>query len=147
MSARPIYPEGAPSIAAWLVNEITRVLGSDPTAELERLDASALAALARDVDEGGLSHRHARTVAAALLRRGGSLEEAKAGLDLSEIGDEATLRSLLQEIAAEFPEKAAAYRGGQKGMIGFFVGEVMKRSRGKADPRKTSRLAVSLLEG
>ena len=146
-AARPIYPEGASSIAAWLVNEFTRLLGSDPEARLERLEASALAALARDVDEGGLSHRQARTVAAALLRRGGSLEEAKAGLDLSEIGDEATLRSLLEEIAAQYPEKAAAYRNGQKGMVGFFVGEVMKRSRGKADPRKTSRLAALMLEG
>ena len=146
-AARPIYPEGASSIAAWLVNEFTRLLGSDPEARLERLEASALAALARDVDGGGLSHRQARTVAAALLRRGGSLEEAKAGLDLSEIGDEATLRSLLEEIAAQYPEKAAAYRNGQKGMVGFFVGEVMKRSRGKADPRKTSQLAALMLEG
>ncbi len=145
-AARPDYPEGAPAIAAWLVNEFTRLLGSDPEARLERLGASALAALARDVDEGGLSHRQARSVAAALLRQGGSLEDAKAGLDLSEIGDEATLRSLLEETLAEYPEKAAAYRNGQKGMLGFFVGEVMKRSRGKADPRKTSALAVSLLE-
>ena len=147
LAARQDYPEGAAAIAAWLANEFTRLLGSDPEARLERLDASALAALARDVDEGGLSHRQARTVAAALLRQGGSLPDAKAGLDLSEIGDEATLRSLLEEIVAEYPEKAAAYRNGQKGMMGFFVGEVMKRSRGKADPRKTSRLANTILAG
>ena len=146
-AARPDYPEGASAIAAWLVNDFTRLLGSDPEARLERLEPSALAALARDVEEGGLSHRQARTVAAALLRQGGSLEEAKAGLDLSEIGDEATLRSLLEEIAEEYPDKAAAYRNGQKGMVGFFVGEVMKRSRGKADPRKTSRLAATILAG
>lgn len=145
--ARREYPEGAASIAAWLVNEFTRLLGSDPEARLERLNASALAALARDVDEGNLSHRQARTVAAALLRQGGSLPEAKAGLDLSEIGDESTLRGLLEEIIAEYPAKAAAYRGGQAGLLGFFVGEVMKRSRGKADPRKTSRLAAALLKG
>ena len=146
LAARSDYPEGSASMAAWLVNEFTRLLGSDPESRLERLEAPALAALAREVDRGALSHRQARTVAAALLRRGGSLREAKAGLDLSEIGDEATLRSLLEEIEAEYPEKAAAYRSGRKGMIGFFVGEVMKRSRGKADPRKTSELAVGLLE-
>ncbi len=145
-AARPDYPEGASSIAAWLVNEFTRLLGSDPEAGLERLDASALAALARDVDQGGLSHRQARSVAAVLLRQGGSLEDAKTGLDLAEIGDEATLRALLEEVASEYPEKAAAYRNGQKGMVGFFVGEVMKRTRGKADPRKTNALAVRLLE-
>ena len=141
------YPEGAASIAAWLVNEITRLLGSVSKARLERLDPAALAALARAVDGGGLPHRQGRTVMAALLRRGGSFEEARAGVDLSEIGDEATLRGMLEEILAEYPEKASAYRNGQKGLLGFFVGEVMKRSRGKADPRKTSQLAAGMLEG
>ena len=146
-AARAAYPEGAASIAAWLVNEVARLLGSDSGIRLERLDATALAALARDVDEGGLSHRRARSVVAALLRRGGTYEEAVGGLDLSEIRDEATLRELLEAVATEYPQKVSAYRSGQKGLLGFFVGEVMKRSRGKADPRRTSRLAVRVLEG
>ncbi len=146
-AARGTYPEGSASIAAWLVNEITRLTGSDPEARLERLDPAALADFARAVDGGVVSHRQGRTIIAELLRRGGSFEEARAGLDLSEIADEATLRALLEEILAEYPDKAAAYRNGQKGLLGFFVGEVMKRSRGKADPRKTSRIAAGMLEG
>ncbi|MYI07271.1 MAG: glutamine--tRNA ligase/YqeY domain fusion protein, partial [Gemmatimonadetes bacterium] len=145
-AARGTYPEGSASIAAWLVNEITRLTGSDPEARLERLEPAALADLARAVDGGVVSHRQGRTIIAELLRRGGSFEDARAGLDLSEIGDEATLRALLEEILAEYPDKAAAYRNGQKGLLGFFVGEVMKRSRGKADPRKTSGIAAGMLE-
>ena len=143
--ARDHYPRGAASIAAWLVNEITRLLGSDPKARLQRLDPAVLAALARAIDDDELSHRQGRAIMAELLRRGGSLEEVSAGLDLSEIGDETTLRALIDEIAAEYPEKVSAYRSGQKGLLGFFVGEVMKRSRGKADPRKASRLAAGIL--
>ena len=146
LAARDDFPEGASTIAAWLVNEFTRLLGSDPEAGLHRLEPSALAALAREVDQGALSHRQARTVAAALLRRGGSLEDAKAGLDLAEIDDESTLRALLEEVVAEHPDKAAAYRAGQKGLAGFFVGEVMRKTCGRADPRRTNALAASLLE-
>ena len=146
-AARRSHPEGAATIAAWLVNEITRLLGSNPDARLDRLDPGELADFARAVDGGGVSHRQGRAIIAELLRRGGSFEDARAGLDLSEISDEATLRGFLEEILAEFPDKAAAYRNGQKGLLGFFVGEVMKRSRGKADPRTTSRLASVMLEG
>ena len=146
-AARAEHPEGAAAIAVWLVNEVARLLGSDAGARLERLDASALAALARDVDAGALSHRRARSVVAALLRRGGSYEETVAALDLSEIRDGATLRALLDAVATEYPDKVSAYRSGQKGLLGFFVGEVMRRSRGKADPRRASRLAVRMLEG
>ena len=145
-AARRNYPEGAASIAAWLVNEITRLTGSDPEARLERLDPAVLADFARAVDGGAISHRQGRAIIAELLRRGGSFEQVKAGLDLSEIVDEGTLRALLEEVLAEYPDKAGAYRNGQRGLLGFFVGEVMKRSRGKADPSKTSRIAAGMLE-
>ena len=141
------YPEGAGSIAAWLVNEIARLLGSVGGADLKRLHPEALASLARAVDAGEISHHQGRTVVAVLLDRGGSFEEARSSLDLTEIDDEAVLRAILEEIIGEYPDKASAYRGGQRGLLGFFIGEVMRRSRGKADPRKANRLARVLLEG
>jgi len=55
------------------------------------------------------------------------------------------LRALLREIAAEYPDKAAAYRAGRTGLLGFFVGQVMRRTGGKADPRAASRLAEAVL--
>ena len=145
-AARESYPEGAASIAAWLVNEFTRLLGSDDRADLERLEPEALAKLARAVDGDEISHRQGRAVAATLLTKGGSFEAARSGLDLTEIGDE-ELRAMLEQIIEEYPVKAAAYRNGQRGLLGFFVGQVMRRSGGKADPRKASRLAPTLLEG
>lgn len=45
-----------------------------------------------------------------------------------------------------YPEKVAAYRAGNKGMLGLFMGEVMKASKGKADPRKANELVKQLLE-
>ena len=145
-AARAGYAKGADSIAGWLVNEVTRLLGSDDRAELERLDPGALADLARAVDTGEMSHRQGRTVVAELLARGGSFEDVCSELDLEEIDDEDMLRAMLEEIVHDYPEKAAAYRGGQHRLLGLFVGEVMKRSRGKANPREASRLARAMLD-
>ena len=139
------YPEGAGSIAAWLVNDFTRLLGSDDGADPARLEPAALGDLVRAVDTGGLSHRQGRSVLAALLRRGGTFEEARSAADLTEIGDEATLRAMLEGLAEEFPDKAAAFRNGRSGLLGFFVGQVMRRTRGKADPKAASRLAGEIL--
>ncbi len=146
-AARSRYPDGADSIAAWLVNDFTRLAGSDDGADPARIEAEALADLSRAVDTGELSHRQGRTVLAALLRRGGSFAEACSAVDLTEIGDEATLRAMLREIVAEYPDKAAAYKAGRSGLLGFFVGQVMRRTGGKADPRAASRLAEAVLIG
>ncbi|MDE2796849.1 MAG: glutamine--tRNA ligase/YqeY domain fusion protein [Gemmatimonadota bacterium] len=144
-AARARYSEGAASIAAWLVNDFTRLLGSDDRADAGRLEPVALADLVRAVDSGDLSHRQGRTVLAALLTRGGSFEEARAAADLAEIDDEGTLRTMLEGLVEEFPDKAAAFREGRTGLLGFFVGQVMRRTRGKADPKAASRLAEAIL--
>ena len=146
-AARARYPEGTESIAAWLVNDFTRLLGSDDGADPARLEPAALGDLVRAVDTGVLSHRQGRSVLAALLERGGSFEEARAAVDLTEIGDEATLRAMLEDLVEEFPDKAAAFRNGRSGLLGFFVGQVMRRTHGKADPRAASRLAEKILSG
>ena len=145
LASRSDYPEGADSIAAWLVNEITRLRGSDADYDIGRLSPEALADLVEAVDVEDLSHRQGRKVLETLLREGGEFEEVRQRLDLEEIGDEGALRAILEKIIGAYPDKAAAYRGGQHGLLGFFVGGVMKRTEGKADPRKASELAASLL--
>ena len=143
-SVLPSYPDGAGAVASWVVNEVAG-LSAGHEAGSARLEPSALAALVRTVDQGGLSRRQGRVVLSALLAKGGTFEEVRASLDLAEIADERVLTTLLDEIVRENPEKAAAYRNGRAGLLGFFVGEVMKRTGGKADPRAASRLASQLL--
>ena len=144
VAALPSCPEGAGALASWLVNEVAGLSAGDP-AGTERLDPAALAALVQSVEDGRLSHRLGRTVLSALLAKGGTFEEVQAGLDLAEISDEDVLRAIVEEIVREHAEKATAYRNGRTGLLGFFVGEVMKRSRGKADPQIVSRLASEML--
>ena len=146
-AARERYSEGAASIAGWLVNDVARLIGSEAEADLDRLGPAALAGLVRAVDTGDLSHRQGRTVLAALLTRGGLFEEARAAADLAEIDDEGTLRTMLEGLVEQFPDKAAAFRNGRAGLLGFFVGQVMRQTRGKADPKAASRLAEAILSG
>ena len=57
-----------------------------------------------------------------------------------------TLMELIQEVLAKYPDKVEAYRSGKKGLLGLFMGEVMKLSKGKADPKITSKLVQQQLE-
>ena len=57
-----------------------------------------------------------------------------------------TLQAFVQEAIEKYPEKVAEYKGGKKGLIGLFMGEVMKLSRGKADPKVANQLVREALE-
>ncbi|PHX91964.1 MAG: Asp-tRNA(Asn)/Glu-tRNA(Gln) amidotransferase GatCAB subunit B [Flavobacteriales bacterium] len=67
-------------------------------------------------------------------------------LGLSTITDTLFIDTLVLEVLAEFPDKAAAYRSGKLGLLGLFVGEVMKRSQGKADPKTANESVKKFLD-
>jgi aspartyl-tRNA(Asn)/glutamyl-tRNA(Gln) amidotransferase subunit B len=53
---------------------------------------------------------------------------------------------LIEDVMARFPDKVKEYKSGKKGLLGMFVGEVMKAAKGKADPRRTNEIVAKLLE-
>jgi aspartyl-tRNA(Asn)/glutamyl-tRNA(Gln) amidotransferase subunit B len=61
-------------------------------------------------------------------------------LNLIQESDEDLLEALVIKILNAYPEKVKEYKSGKKGLIGFFMGEVMKETKGKADPKKTNQL-------
>ena len=65
---------------------------------------------------------------------------------LVQVGDEDELRSWVEEAVAKFPDKVEEYRNRKKGILGLFMGEVMRNSKGKADPNKTNELIRQVLE-
>jgi aspartyl-tRNA(Asn)/glutamyl-tRNA(Gln) amidotransferase subunit B len=67
-------------------------------------------------------------------------------LNLFQNSDTDFLAKIIAEVMAENAQKVEEYRKGKKGLLGFFVGEVMKRSKGKADPKVTNGLVVKALE-
>ena len=61
-------------------------------------------------------------------------------LGLGQIADEGALATLVDEVIAAHPDEAATYRGGKQALLGFFVGQVMKQSGGRAEPKAVQRL-------
>ena len=61
------------------------------------------------------------------------------------MNDDSAIRAVVEQVLAESPNEVAAYKGGKAGLMGFFVGQVMKKMQGKADAQKTRALLEELL--
>jgi aspartyl-tRNA(Asn)/glutamyl-tRNA(Gln) amidotransferase subunit B len=88
------------------------------------------------VRDGVVSHQAAKRVYAELSEHPG--EEPKAAaqrLGLVQVRDQSALAGWVDEVLAAHPAEVARFKGGETKLMGFFVGQVMKRSQGKADPK------------
>jgi aspartyl-tRNA(Asn)/glutamyl-tRNA(Gln) amidotransferase subunit B len=105
------------------------------------LPAAHLAQLIRMVDEGIISGSVARQeLFPEMYADGTAPGELVLARGLEQVGDEETLRELIRGVLGDHPGQLEQYRAGKQGLLGFFVGQVMKRSGGKADPKKVSEL-------
>lgn len=68
-------------------------------------------------------------------------------LNLIQDSNSDSIRPIAEGVLAKYPEKVAEYKGGKKGLLAMFMGEVMKASKGKADPKVTTAILTELLEG
>jgi len=130
--------------AAWLRGEVTRGL-AEASGRLAdcALTPDALAGLVAMVSAGRLPRAAGRRVLAALMARGGDPEVLAAGM--APVADEAALLEIVAAAVAGHPEAAARYRAGRTNVLGFFVGVVLKETRGRADPGVTRRLLENAL--
>ena len=92
------------------------------------------------VQDGTISAGVAKTVLDAVAEGEGSPREIVAERGLEQVRDEGQLEAWVMEVLAEYPEESRRYRRGEERLLGFLVGQVMRRSRGKADPRQVNAL-------
>jgi glutaminyl-tRNA synthetase len=112
-----------PELAAkWMINELPRALGADRS--IESIDANELGKLLAAVHAGSLGPSAAKTMLAELVRTGRPFSE----LEASVAAPAADLGAAVEAVIAANPEKAAQYKAGKTGLLGFFVGQVMKAS-------------------
>lgn len=100
------------------------------------------------VDDNKISHSAAtQKLFPALIEdpSANPLEKANE-LNIVQDSNEDSIQSVIDEVIAEFPDKVKAYQNGKKGIVGMFMGEVMKRSKGKADPKKANQLIQNTLD-
>jgi aspartyl-tRNA(Asn)/glutamyl-tRNA(Gln) amidotransferase subunit B len=123
-----------PKIAAnWVMGDVMTTFNETGAFPVE---ARRLAGLVTLVREGVVSHQAAKRVYTELAQRPGDEPKAVAEqLGLVQVSDQGALGSWVDEVLAAHPAEVARYRGGETKLMGFFVGQVMKRSKGKADPK------------
>jgi aspartyl-tRNA(Asn)/glutamyl-tRNA(Gln) amidotransferase subunit B len=104
----------------------------------------AMAELLALVKDGTLSHQAARKVFAEIAASGEDPAAAARRLGLVQVRDTSTLEVWVEEVAAAHPAELRRYRAGETKLQAFFVGQVMKRSKGKADPAAVAVLIAEL---
>ncbi|HVV05049.1 MAG TPA: hypothetical protein VHC96_12550, partial [Puia sp.] len=109
---------------------------------------SSLARLIQLVEEGRLSFSIASSRVFPVLLKDGSAEplDIAVSLNVLQSSDTSEIAAWVEQALAKMPDKVTEYRKGKKGLIGLFVGEVKKLSKGKADPRLTNQLLLEKLE-
>ncbi len=111
------------------------------------VSAARLAALAGLVRAGTLSHQAAKRVYAELVRSpDGDAAAVAERLGLVQVSDQGALATWVDEVLAASPAEVARYQGGETKLMSFFVGQVMKRSKGKADPKGVQPLLAEKLK-
>ena len=127
--------------ANWVMGEVTRRLNADG----EEIDAvgvppDALGRLIRMVDDGVVSGSAAKTVFERMYGTGREAAEIVEAEGLAQIGDEGRLRGVVARVIADNDDAVSRFRRGNEGSLGFLVGQVMRATRGRANPRLVNEL-------
>ena len=133
---------GNPKAASnWVMGELLRTLKERGASTSDvPLSPRALAGLIRLVDRGAISSSIAKDVFAKMYDSGRSAEDIVATDGLAQIDEEAALLALVRDVMTRHGDVVVQYRAGKNATFGFLVGQVMKGSGGKANPKLTSQL-------
>ena len=112
-----------------------------------KVDSASLASLIRLVDAGTISSSAAKTVFDRMCDTGASAEAVVQSEGLAQIDDTEALATVVALVIEANPVAVASYRAGKTGTIGFLVGQVMRETRGKANPRMVNELVTRALDG
>jgi aspartyl-tRNA(Asn)/glutamyl-tRNA(Gln) amidotransferase subunit B len=110
-----------------------------------RVSAKSLAALFGLIENGTISGKIAKTVFEEMYRTGADPESVVAAKGLTQVSDAGELAAVIDQVLVDSPKELEQYRSGKDKLFGFFVGQVMKRTQGKANPAKVNELLKAKL--
>ena len=111
------------------------------------LKPEQLAEMVQLIEAGTISGKIAKDLLPELLEKGGSVKAIVESRGLGMISDPAAIAAIVAELLAAHPEEVEAFRGGKTKLQGFFVGQLMKRTGGRADPKLANRILSEQLKG
>ena len=142
------YPAGK-KLSNWIMTELMRVLKGDEGIDITACPVSPqnLARLLTMVDEGMISGKIAKTVFEEMMSSGADPDTVVKEQGLVQVSDEGELLEMVREIIAANPEQAEQFRAGKSKVLGFFVGQLMRQTKGKANPQMANELFSRELQG
>lgn len=131
----------------FLMGEIAAYLKDEKLSINEtKLTPENLAELVKLIEKGTISNNIGKQIIFTMLKEGSSASEIVEKQGLSQISDEGVIKEIVQKIVNDNPEQVSAYKGGKVQLFGFFVGQVMKETKGRANPKTVNELLKSLLD-
>ncbi len=131
----------AKNAVTWLTVELLGRLKGGLTLESSPVDAKKLATLVKRIEDGTISGKAGKQVLDHLFEHPKSeVDEAIEKLGLKQVSDDSAILALIDDVLAANGDKVDEYRAGKEKLFGFFVGQVMKASRGSANPAKVNQL-------
>ena len=128
-------------VANWITQDIAAYLNNHKIGISElSLKPENLAELVILIEKGTLSNKIGKDILPELISTGGSVKAIIEKKGLIQISDPEAIEKIVSEVIAAHPEEVEKYRAGKTSLKGFFVGQVMKKSGGKADPKLTSQI-------
>jgi len=142
LTARFPQPQKA---ANFFANDVLRGASTHGLSAKFSVSPEQVAELLTLVEKGELSGKQAKEVYASIEGNARMPSEIVAERGMKTISDEGALQAACERVIAKFPDQAASVRAGKKGVLGFFVGQVMKETGGSANPKLLNELLERLL--
>ncbi|HWL87812.1 MAG TPA: Asp-tRNA(Asn)/Glu-tRNA(Gln) amidotransferase subunit GatB [Polyangiaceae bacterium] len=142
--AATLYRDGV-KVGNFIQNEVLRDVTTHGLAADIPVSARQIAQLLKLVDRGKISGKQAKEVYAKMVRTDRMPEDIVAELGMTQVANRDELQAICQKIVDQNPKQAAALRGGKTALMGFFVGQVMKETKGSANPQMVNDLLQRIL--
>jgi len=138
---------GDPKLAAnWVMGDLSAALNrADRTIAESPVSPAQLAALIARIKDDTISSKIAKTVFEALWAGEGEVDAIIEARGLRQVSDSGALEALVRQVVADNPEQVAQFRAGKEKVFGFFVGQLMKATQGKANPKQLNDLLRAAL--
>jgi len=140
---------GAPkSSANWITGDIAAFIKSNKLS-FDQLSFKPyeLAEMLKMIDIGEISGKIAKEILPELLTKGGSPKQLVKERGLGMIGDPKVIEEIIDKLINNHPNEVESFRAGKKKLLGFFVGQLMKETKGKADPKLANQMLNKKLQG
>ena len=136
----------AKKISNWIMGELLAKVNAEGI-ELDalKIQPEQMAALLKLVDSGEISGKIAKKVFAEMFETGKNPDDIIKEQGLKQISDETELKTMIEQVAETNPKSVEDYKAGKTKALGFLVGQIMKQSRGQANPAVINRLLVEKL--